>query len=76
VVCPHAGCFVEYKPAGRRYVCPCHASSFGLDGAIADPASPSPRGLDELAVEMRAGGEVWVLFQNFQAGTREKVPVA
>ncbi len=75
VVCPHAGCFVDYRPANSNYFCPCHNSSFALDGAVLDPKSPSPRGLDELPVEIRNGNEVWVTFQNFRAGVPEKIPV-
>ena len=74
VVCPHAGCFVDYRSANSNYFCPCHNSSFGLDGKILDPKSPSPRGLDELPVEIRNGSEIWVTFQNFRAGVHEKIP--
>jgi len=57
------------------YFCPCHRSSFTLDGAILDPKSPSPRPLDDLPVEIRNGTEIWVKFQNFRAGTHDKIPV-
>jgi menaquinol-cytochrome c reductase iron-sulfur subunit len=76
VVCPHAGCFVDYRNDKKDFYCPCHNSAFGIDGAITDPRSPSPRGLDTLEVEIRNGKEVWVLFQNFMTGKGEKVPVA
>jgi len=75
VVCPHAGCFVDFVAARHGFLCPCHNSLFALDGAIADPKSPSPRGLDQLAVEIRNNSEVWVKFQNFRAGIKERVPV-
>ena len=75
VVCPHAGCFVDYDLSRKGYHCPCHNSSFGVDGKIADPKSPSPRGLDELEVEIRSDNEIWVKFQNFRAGEKEKIPV-
>ncbi len=75
VVCPHAGCFVGLMPDKSRFGCPCHKSSFDLDGAINDPASPSPRGMDELEVEVRNGDEVWVRFQNFLPGREEKTAV-
>jgi menaquinol-cytochrome c reductase iron-sulfur subunit len=75
VVCPHAGCFVDFRPAENHYHCPCHNSSFTPDGRVLDPKSPSPRGLDELPVEVRGDGEVWVTFQNFRAGTHERIPV-
>jgi menaquinol-cytochrome c reductase iron-sulfur subunit len=76
VVCPHAGCFVDFVAARRSYLCPCHNSAFGLDGNITDPKSPSPRGLDELEVEIRNETEVWVHFQNFLAGHERKMPIA
>ena len=75
VVCPHAGCFIDFLSGEKKFYCPCHNSRFGLDGAIADRKSPSPRGMDSLEVEVRNGTEVWVKFQNFQTGHSEKVPV-
>lgn len=75
VVCPHAGCFVDFRLDKKDFYCPCHNSSFSIDGKIADPKSPSPRGLDVLEVEVRNDKEVWVLFQNFQTGHAEKLPV-
>ena len=75
VICPHAGCFVDYDLSRKGYHCPCHNSSFGVDGKIADPKSPSPRGLDELEVEIRSDNEIWVKFQNFRAGEQKKIPV-
>ncbi|MDB6112628.1 MAG: (2Fe-2S)-binding protein [Pedosphaera sp.] len=76
VVCPHAGCFVDFSAESGRFLCPCHNSSFTADGKIASATSPSPRALDSLQVEVRKDGEVWVAFQNFKAGQPEKVPVA
>jgi menaquinol-cytochrome c reductase iron-sulfur subunit len=74
VVCPHAGCFVDFLPEKKSYLCPCHNSTFALDGKISDPRSPSPRALDKLATEVRNGTEVWVKFQNYRAGEREQIP--
>jgi len=76
VVCPHAGCFVDFSADQGKFICPCHNSSFKVDGEIDDPHSPSPRGLDGLEVEVRRDGGIWVKFQNFQAGEADKVPVA
>ena len=75
VVCPHAGCFVGVAKDNSRFSCPCHLSSFDLDGAVDDPTSPSPRDMDTLDVEVRNGDEVWVRFQNFLPGRAEKTPV-
>jgi Rieske Fe-S protein len=74
-VCPHAGCNVDFLQDRNVYLCPCHNSTFTVAGRIGDPSSPAARGLDSLDVELR-GNEVWVKFQNFEAGRREKIPVA
>lgn len=76
VVCPHAGCFVDFNPGRNEFICPCHNSAFAVDGKIAAVSSPAARGLDGLEVEVRNGREVWVKFQNFEAGKVEKIPVA
>ena len=76
VVCPHAGCFVDFLPERGHYLCPCHNSTFSLAGKIDNPSSPAARGLDSLEVELRNQKEIWVKFQNFQAGSAEKIPVA
>ena len=76
VVCPHAGCFVDFLPSRSLFLCPCHNSSFTVEGRIADRSSPAPRPMDSLVVEIRNHKEVWVRFQNFEAGRAEKVPVA
>ena len=75
VICPHAGCFVDYVAARKGYFCPCHNSTFGVDGRIADAKSPSPRGLDELEAEIRNDTEIWVKFRNFRAGVKQRIPV-
>lgn len=73
VVCPHAGGFIDYNTQQKCFLCPLHNSDFSLDGSIKDPKSPSPRPMDSLKVEVR-NNEIWVAFQNFHAGTREKIP--
>jgi Rieske Fe-S protein len=74
--CPHAGCFVDFDGDKKVYQCPCHASSFKVDGAIANANSPAARGLDELNVKIKNDAEVWVKFQNFTAGKAEKIAEA
>jgi menaquinol-cytochrome c reductase iron-sulfur subunit len=75
VVCPHAGCPVDYSTETKQYLCPCHKSSFQLNGAIASAGSPSKRGLDTLDAEVR-DGVIWVKFQNFVGGEAGKIPVS
>lgn len=75
--CPHAGCSVSCD--GAAYNCPCHNSSFKLDGTKRTSASgrenPSPRDLDSLDVDqgLLSRGEVWVAFKNFYTGQEEKI---
>ncbi len=71
--CPHLGCAVDYKPSEKHYFCPCHTSTFGVDGVKQNEIPP--RDLDALEVQIRNGGEVWLKFQNFRATTPEKIPV-
>jgi Rieske Fe-S protein len=76
-ICPHAGCFVGYAADRKVFQCPCHTSSFQLDGQRIMP-SPSPRNMDDLAVdpEKLKAGEVWVHFVNYYPGKehREEKP--
>lgn len=77
VVCPHAGCFIEYRatPEGGKFFCPCHAASFDLEGKCLEKPSESPRPMDTLEVDPKRlkEGEVCVKFQNFRTGTSQKV---
>jgi Rieske Fe-S protein len=72
VSCPHAGCAVDWRPTKELYHCPCHNSSFAADGHR-DPKSPSARNLDSLDVRV-VEGVVFVKFQDFKAGVKEKKP--
>ncbi len=72
-VCPHLGCFVDYRPEQQDYFCPCHDSNFALDGSL--KKGVSPRDMDTLKVEIRKGHEVWVKFQRFKANTKEQIVI-
>jgi len=52
-VCTHLGCTVPWDAAAKRFVCPCHASSFAISGAVLSP--PAPRGLDRYPVRIENG---------------------
>ena len=32
--CPHLGCAIDYRKNTNDYFCPCHNSTFGLDGSV------------------------------------------
>lgn len=73
-ICPHAGCFVAYSDDRKVFQCPCHTSSFQLDGTRIMP-SPSPRDMDSLVVDqdkLLKDGEVWVQFVNYYPGHEER----
>ena len=72
-ICPHAGCFVGYAADRQVFQCPCHTSSFELDGKRIGQ-SPSPRDMDALEVdaEKLKSGEVWVQFVNYYPGHEER----
>ena len=76
--CPHAGCSVSYEQAASAFLCPCHNSSFNVDGTKRDAEgshNPSPRPLDRLDIngEKLAKGEVWVEFFDFYTGRANKI---
>ena len=76
-LCPHAGCFVDVAADGKSFHCPCHNSGFGPDGSL-KPGAVSPRPMDRLEVDPQAlaQGMVRVKFENFVAGTVDKIPVS
>jgi len=72
VVCPHAGCFVGFDKTSNVFQCPCHTSSFNMDGSIISP-SPSPRGMDKFDDTKVEDGWVLVPFVNYITGKHEKI---
>ena len=50
VGCPHLGCSVGATEDKKGFACPCHDSSFSIDGKRQD--GPSPRDMDALATRI------------------------
>ncbi len=78
-ICPHAGCSVSPSADGAAYHCPCHNSSFDLNGQKVDrpgKENPSPRPMDVLEVDpgKLAQGEIWIKYQDYYTGIEEKKP--
>jgi Rieske Fe-S protein len=69
--CPHAGCFVAYDGPTDTFKCPCHNSSFTVEGQIIEP-SPSPRAMDALECQIEQQ-EILVKFENFYTGKSDQV---
>lgn len=42
--CTHLGCSINWEEGSKTFVCPCHSSSFKIDGDVLSP--PAPRALD------------------------------
>ena len=56
--CSHAGCSVDYEPASRCLKCPCHHGTFDARyGSVM--FGPPKRPLDQIILQVRAGGYVW-----------------
>ncbi len=73
VSCPHLGCAIDFRSGNQDFYCPCHNSSFSLDGSIANHDSPSPRPMDSLETRVE-NGEVKVKYLDFRAGITDKIP--
>jgi quinol---cytochrome c reductase iron-sulfur subunit, bacillus type len=79
-VCPHLGCSVNYRRSNSDFHCPCHTSSFNLNGKKTNRVPP--RDMDSLEVVLRSqgqndpnGSEIWVRYQTFVKAISEKKPV-
>ena len=51
--CTHLGCSVPWDAAKNQFVCPCHGSTFSLDGEVL--TAPAPRPLDYYPVRIENG---------------------
>ena len=71
-ICPHAGCSVDCDERRNLFACPCHTSTFSLDGKRRE--GPSPRDMDALEVEVK-DGEVRCHYQRFRLAASGKEPV-
>lgn len=70
--CPHAGCGIDFDAERRLFICPCHGSSFALDGSRRE--GPSPRDMDRLDVDVHEG-QVRCRFQRFRTASSAKEPI-
>ena len=51
--CTHLGCAFHYDEKQRNYLCPCHTSTFDLEGRPLD--GPAPRPLDRYQTRIEGG---------------------
>jgi menaquinol-cytochrome c reductase iron-sulfur subunit len=48
--CTHLGCVYHWDEGNQNFLCPCHTSTFSLDGKVL--AGPAPRPLDRYEVKV------------------------
>jgi len=48
--CPHLGCAYHWDQENKEFLCPCHASTFSIDGKVL--SGPAPRPLDRYEVKI------------------------
>ena len=51
--CTHLGCAVPWNEARKQFICPCHGSTFDINGEVLTP--PATRGLDSYQVRIENG---------------------
>jgi menaquinol-cytochrome c reductase iron-sulfur subunit len=51
--CTHLGCAYHWDGPANRFICPCHASAFSIDGKVL--AGPAPRPLDRYVAKVEDG---------------------
>ncbi len=51
--CTHLGCAYHWEASKSNFSCPCHASSFGVDGEVL--SGPAPRALDRFETRVQDG---------------------
>jgi len=71
--CPHLGCIVGYRAAEKDFFCPCHTSSFDIQGERTNEIPP--RNMDSLTTKIAADGQIAVRYIDFRTGTSEQVRV-
>jgi Rieske Fe-S protein len=56
--CTHLGCSVYFDRARRSLECPCHKGAYDVQSGYM-LYGPPQRPLDQISLQMRAGGEIW-----------------
>lgn len=51
--CTHLGCSINWEESKKSFICPCHSSSFSIDGDVLNP--PAPKALDYFPVKIENG---------------------
>ena len=63
--CAHLGCSIEFDSMRRCLACPCHRGIYdSRTGYVI--YGPPPKPLDQILLQMRAGGELWAVGKTFR----------
>jgi menaquinol-cytochrome c reductase iron-sulfur subunit len=71
-ICPHLGCYYDWHPERKEFICPCHGSIYSITGKVL--GGPAPRPLDTLPWKLEKG-ELYVEWERFEAGIPKKIRV-
>ncbi len=73
--CPHLGCAVNLSEDGSVFHCPCHNSSFTLEGEPLNSIPPRP--MDTLVVRLSSEADpmVQVRYERYRTMSKEKTPI-
>jgi menaquinol-cytochrome c reductase iron-sulfur subunit len=55
--CTHLGCAYHWDEQAKEFLCPCHTSTFALDGRVL--SGPAPRALDRFNIKID-GSKLWI----------------
>jgi len=55
--CTHLGCLVEYSKSKLKFICPCHAGVFDLEGNVVSGPPPKPL----TAIPLKIEGETIII---------------
>jgi Rieske Fe-S protein len=62
--CSHAGCSVEFDAPARCLKCPCHQGAYDARAGQV-MFGPARRPLDQIVLQVRAGGQIWAVGKSF-----------
>ena len=66
----HLGCGYRWDDGTNKFQCPCHGSSFDMNGQVL--AGPAPRPLDQLPMKVE-NGRLLVMYTEFKSGQPRSV---
>lgn len=69
-ICTHLGCGYRWDDTAQKFLCPCHGSSYDMNGRVL--GGPAPRPLDRLPAKVEQG-RLLVMYKDFKSGLAESV---